>query len=163
MRLLKKCRLRVVEKLPGLFSESIKASVTGSAIADIYLFRPWPCIVRRVGSKGRGKLGRSHFTKLQKYYYGARKARAAHSPYKQEKSGAMFFAAALVTSPTSRRTAQSTVLGGATPRPLRRGGWWGGLGRDAEPMIYRQLRSQIKPCRGAFCEVEGRCDAMHIS
>lgn len=92
--MLNKCRLRVVEKLPGLFFKSIKVSVTGSAIADIYLFRPWPCIIGRFGSKGRGKLRRLHFTKLKKYYYGARKARAAPSPYEQEKSGVMFFAAA---------------------------------------------------------------------
>jgi hypothetical protein len=92
MRLLNKCRLRVVEKLTGLFFKSSKIPITGSAIAGIYLFRPWPCIVGRFGSKGRGKLG-LHFLKVKKCYYSARKARAAHSPHKQEKSEVMFLAA----------------------------------------------------------------------
>jgi hypothetical protein len=89
MRLLNKYRLRVVEKLPGLFFESIKVSVTGSAIADIYLFRPWPCIAR-FGSNGRGKLG-LHFTRL-KYSCSVKQARASKLPYKQERIEVMFFA-----------------------------------------------------------------------
>jgi len=48
----------------------------------------------------------------------------------------MFFAAALVTSATLGRTAQPTVPDGVTPRPLRRGRWWGGSG-DAARGTYR--------------------------